>query len=697
MRFSQVLTSALLLCVCGVCAPVRPVAAQQCPDGTPPPCAGSRRAVARVTPPPPAERGRRFLVLPFRNLSRTPDLEWLVEGSPTLLSDALSRWQEIAVVPDDRLFPALRRNGVVAGSVVEPVRVRRIAEETGGWTAVTGEVLATAGRVRVSARAEDVVTGRVLVRASAEVGAAEDVRAAYERVGTELLRASGLSGESPDLATATTRSLDAYRAYIRGLGHYRHAEYRRAREAFLEAVRLDSTFAQAYARLTSTALFSRPDAVVLAGSAAYRYAERAAALAARLTPGDRERVRAVYATIQGQPSVSRGILERLVARDSGDVDALEALADIEYLDNMILVSVGGRERPRGSLNAAARLSKRVLDLDPTRRNRYLVLTQIYDIAGGDLPGMIPAFREGAGSFAEMMRSQVPRVFVPILRDSLEAVPADSARALPPDSLALWQQRSRDVARAWVRRWLAASPGDAEAHRTLARIEELDGHVPEALRSLATAESLVVETEWEAVAARRMVLLAKLGRVPEARRLADSLVSVAYFDSVVPMPSPSLEGSVWAFQLLLLGGDFARAGTLLSGLGRRVATVFGADTVTASAFAGGILSGAGFPPYFLIVVPPALRLEALDSALASVGRAAPSNPAVRALPQLLRLTVPAADPPARARLAARALDAALVLAASNPAAIPLARQLAAAAVQADSSLAARAASAPWYAP
>jgi len=686
---------ALLLCACCACAAV-PLAAQQCPDGTPPPCPARPRTAARVTPPPPAERGRRFLVLPFRNLSRTPDLEWLVEGSPTLLSDALGRWQEITVVPDDRLYPALRRHGIVAGTVVEPGRVRRLAEETGGWTAVTGEVLATAGRVRVSARATDVVSGRVLVRATAEVGAAEDVRTAYDRVGAALLRASGLPGETPELASATTRSLGAYRAYVEGVGHYHRAEYRQANVAFEEAVRLDSTFAQAYARLVAVTLFLSPNMVLVRGSPAYRYAERAAALASRLPPDARDRVRAVYALLLGQLGASREILERMVARDSGDVDALEALADLEYLDP-ILVGPVGHERPRGSLNAAARLSKRVLEFDPNRRNRYLVLAQIYSLAGGDLPGLFPGFRREGTSFAGMMTGQMPRIFVPVLRDSLDKVPVESTRTWAPDSVARWQQNARDIARAWVDRWLMASPRDAEAHRTLAHIEELEGRYPEALRSLATAESLGVETRWEAVVARRMVLLARLGRVVEARRLADSLVTATYFDSLVPMPSPSLEGPVWAFQLCLLGGDFARAEALLAGLRRGVATVFGADSVVASAFAGGILSGAGFPPNFLIVVPVALRLEALDSALANVGRTPPSNLAVRALPQMVRLTAPTADPPARARLAARALDAAFALAAADPSAIPLARQLAAAAVQVDGSLAARLASAPWYVP
>jgi len=673
---------------------VRPLTAQ-CPDGTPPPCQ-ARARTPRPKPPSPPERARHFLILPFRNLSQSPALQWLVEGSPTLLADALSRWEEIAVVPDDRLYPALRRNGVVSGSVVEPGLARRLAEETGGWTVVSGEVLETGGRVRVSARAADAVSGRVLVRAAAEAGAAEDVRSAYERVGAELLRASGLPGETPDLASATTRSLDAYRAYVEGLGHYRRAEYRRAGAAFLEAVRRDSTFAQAYARLVGTEMFLSPEMIFVKGSPAYRYAERAAALAPQLPPESRERVRAVYAFFQGQLGASRAILERLIARDSGDADALEALADLEYLD-MMLVGAPGHERPRGSLNAAARISKKVLDLDPTRRNRYLVLAQVYDMAGGDLPGIVLGFRREGTSLEDMMSAQVPRVFVPVLRDSFELAPAESTGAWPADSIARWHQSARDVARAWVSRWLLASPGDAEAHRTLARIEELDGHIPEALAALATADSLGLETRWEAVPARRMVLLAKLGHVTEARRLSDSLARAGYFESATPLPSLKLEGPVWAFQLCLLGGDLAGAEALLRAQRRGVAAILGGDSVLAMVLAGGILSGAGFRPYYLVEVPAALRLDALDTALASLPRAAPTGLLARSMPQLLRLSAQSADAATRSRLAAHALDAAFSVARATPDAIPLARQLAGFAVGADSGLAARAAAAPWNAP
>ncbi|HWO90313.1 MAG TPA: hypothetical protein VNL98_14300 [Gemmatimonadales bacterium] len=79
----------------------------QCPDGTPPPCA-VRRPPARAVVPSPAERGRRFLVLPFRNFTGATETAWLVEGSTTLLSEALGQLRELTVVPDERLSSSWR-------------------------------------------------------------------------------------------------------------------------------------------------------------------------------------------------------------------------------------------------------------------------------------------------------------------------------------------------------------------------------------------------------------------------------------------------------------------------------------------------------------------------------------------------------------------------------------------------------------
>ena len=55
------------------------------------------------------------------------------------------------MVPTERLYSAMRRHDVTPGEVVDEDRIRRIAEETGGWTAVAGDILAglKAGRRRI--------------------------------------------------------------------------------------------------------------------------------------------------------------------------------------------------------------------------------------------------------------------------------------------------------------------------------------------------------------------------------------------------------------------------------------------------------------------------------------------------------------------------------------------------------------------
>ncbi|MBI1967304.1 MAG: hypothetical protein HYS40_04890 [Gemmatimonadetes bacterium] len=638
-------------------------AGAQCPDGSPPPCAGwSPRPVA-ASPPTAESRARTFLVLPFRNLSRSPEHQWLIEASPTMLADALGQWREVTVVPDERLYPALRRHGLQPGSVMDLARLRRVAAETGGWTAVTGEVVAGADRLRVSARAFDLVTQRLVARTTSEVRAAHDVRGAYEHIATALLRAAGLENASADLATATTHSLDAYRAYLRGVAHLNRAEYRRARDALVEAVRIDSTFAQAYAKLAEVSLLAF--SVLDPDHPAYGYAERAAALSNRLPPRAASHVRALRNLLNAEFTAARRELEGLVAQDSNDVDALEELASLEFLDPLLVATPAG-ERRRGSLNAATRLSRRVLDLDPTRHGAYQGLVVIYSLAAGQPPAAVAGFRHelprpvrssvrawcscefelglagqppdsGSDSVPALQFAGPDLMLVLLLRDSLELVPLDSLPAIPAESLAASRARARAAAGVWARRWLLAGPAEAEAHWLMARVFELDGAFEAALRELDLAGSLGVETEAEAVAARRMILLGKLGRLHDARRIADSLWGASYFGGPLFATVPAMtEAYAWATNLFAVAGDFVRVRAALAAFSARLTLRL--EPAHAYAAAVAVLSGSESGPVAPVLLPDGLRRAVLQ-ALRAERAQSPGDPLLGAWLRTLSAAFP----------------------------------------------------------
>ncbi|HEY9519737.1 MAG TPA: hypothetical protein VIQ98_10755, partial [Gemmatimonadales bacterium] len=82
----------------------------QCPDGTPPPCRTSAPAPPAPTAarrPPPLD-ARTWIVVPFENVTRAPDMDWLEDASVNLLYLDMSKWNDIKVIDDERVADLIR-------------------------------------------------------------------------------------------------------------------------------------------------------------------------------------------------------------------------------------------------------------------------------------------------------------------------------------------------------------------------------------------------------------------------------------------------------------------------------------------------------------------------------------------------------------------------------------------------------------
>ena len=225
----------LLLCVTSALSFSSGLLAQQCSDGTPPPC-------RRVTRVPGAYT---LAVLPFENRARDTSLTLLAEGLADQITTNLGQVHRLALLP-----PASVRF-VLAQKARDPARLARALDCS--WL-VDGQLLQSRGSVRVSVQLIDATSGHVRWSGVFQ-RPTEDLFAVISGVADSV--ATAITGtlapaERARLARRPTSNNAALVAYARGvaaLRHYDETYVRLAATEFTSAVAADSEFARAWAGL----------------------------------------------------------------------------------------------------------------------------------------------------------------------------------------------------------------------------------------------------------------------------------------------------------------------------------------------------------------------------------------------------------------------------------------------------------------
>ncbi|MEZ4454980.1 MAG: hypothetical protein R2882_00315 [Gemmatimonadales bacterium] len=296
--------------------------------------AGSLSLLVRRSGPPPGVNPRHsILVLPFANLRETADYQWLEDGSVNMLTLALSQWRDLSVVDQDRVhdLTAAAGNGPIGLSLA-----RRLARESGTWTVILGDFELVGDSVHLIARPYDVASGRRLDLVRADGLATADIRPLFDELAAKLLDLSGAPKDSrASLASVTTESLEAYRAYLQGVDHLNHWRLSEASTALNRAVGLDSGFSLANYKLAVTRGWVSPDDT--AGMAAIR---RAARTSERLPRRERSLIEGYRTFVEGDYRQGMSIYGDLVRRDSADVEAWYGLADAAFHGGYATMSVG---------------------------------------------------------------------------------------------------------------------------------------------------------------------------------------------------------------------------------------------------------------------------------------------------------------------------------------------------------------------
>jgi serine/threonine-protein kinase len=484
-------------------------------------------------PPAGVNPRHSILVLPFDNLRQDPAVEWLRDGSVSMLSLNLSQWTDLTVVDQERLHDLLERRELDPGGPVGLDMARRLARDAGVWTVVLGSYVRAGDSLQLAARVYDVATGRRLDLAEVRGRPGDDVRPLFDQLAARILNLSGApSAVTADLARMTTVSLEAYRAYLQGIAELNAWNLGAANRALTRAVQLDSTFGLAYYKLSLTRgwIAGPGDSV---GEEAIRRATR---FSERLGSHDRAMIDAYRGFLEGDYARGQKAYRSLLATDSTDADAWYGLGDVTFHD-----PASSREPAR--LTESLRAFKRAIALDPDHFLAFEHLAQIYRWGAGDRPEMALL----AGDSITTTRDGGPR---PGLDSALVAEAIRRARADGISSARQWLTHQPDNAHAQNALIYALSAGrqfdaalaevdrlgrdPAGRHRVdlpfvRARVLTEQGEVVEAAKSVARALDTTEAEQFDAdrlpfatvsEVAHGANALAYLGKVDLARRNLD---------------------------------------------------------------------------------------------------------------------------------------------------------------------------------
>jgi TolB-like protein len=296
--------------------PTCQLAALQCPDGSPPPCAGARTVRAAAAPTSVA-------VLYFDNASADSGDAYLADG---ITEEIISRLGEVGRLQVKSRYLVRRYRGAAAENP------QTIGRQLAVASIVTGSVRRAGSRLRVTAEMVRTASGDVIWserydRADTDVlSLQEDLASAVATAITGRL----LPNEQRAIAAQPTRNPAAWDHFLRGnaaLAQRTSAAYARALAEYEAAARIDPAFSRALARIAyvyGVASWRSEEVNGIPPDSSWRLAHAAAQRAIRVNGALSDAWLALgVVQIERPESVAAGriSLERAITLDSSNAEA----------------------------------------------------------------------------------------------------------------------------------------------------------------------------------------------------------------------------------------------------------------------------------------------------------------------------------------------------------------------------------------
>ncbi|MDA8826695.1 tetratricopeptide repeat protein [Luminiphilus sp.] len=184
-------------------------------------------------------------VLPIRNLTGDPSLDWFGEGIVNLVRDDLSRSRFLRIASPQKL------NAIIGESGNAPDIASLAAEQDIGFV-MAGEMLMTPGGIYVSTRLTDTAGGVVLSAKQVESLEPATILEAAGPIATQIRRGLGVPTQEQIevyVADFAIDNLQAYELYVQGMRYLASWQVAEAEQAFRQALEISPDFGVAHYRL----------------------------------------------------------------------------------------------------------------------------------------------------------------------------------------------------------------------------------------------------------------------------------------------------------------------------------------------------------------------------------------------------------------------------------------------------------------
>jgi hypothetical protein len=450
-----------------------------------------------------------------------------------LLSDALNRWDSVAVVDEFSTRDALRSGGAAGLTDEEALKA---ALRTGAGRLVRASAAPLGDSVRVQAVLYDVPTRARLHQAVVYFSAAGGANEGLQRLADALLlrglRVTPTSAIRDSIGPTGTPVLPAAQSMARALASLDDWDLLAADSLLGEALRYDPRYARAAYWQAQTRAWRdvRPDRWV-------SLAERAVGDSVALMPAERERAVALLALGRAEFDAACAAYEAMTATDPTSFAGWHGIAQCHDLDHAVVrdVSSSSGWRFRRSYGRAIHAYARAYELLPQAyrsfaRGAYAPLHTKFFTSPTD--SRFGWAIERGGTLHDTLRFYARPA---VISDSLAFVPypeRDVVMGKPettPPSLGAAVSMNRETLRRITAAWSAALPGSAGVREAVATTLEMFGD-QSAADTLRVARKLSRNEEQRIRLAASEVLLRTKFALPDrpddlrfARRLADSLL------------------------------------------------------------------------------------------------------------------------------------------------------------------------------